>query len=155
MGIVQRHYEPLVFGPDRLFESSKLQFKTKILPNRKQHQSEVIIETIRFATRKLQPDGQIEYILFKCLPTHKPSTVLTEAVVKALNAYARLSIGYPHLPLKFALLENNFVRSILQSGNETSSFFFRSLSNPAASFLVVIPFLPIMWKGSVQRKARY
>jgi GIY-YIG catalytic domain len=132
---VQRHYEPLVFGPERLFESSKLQFKNRTVPNSRQHQGEAIIETIRFATRKLHPDGQIEYILFKCHPPHNPSTMLTEAVDRALNAFARLSNGYLHLPMSLALMENDSVREILHSGIETAKFFFQTLSDFAASFL--------------------
>ncbi|PWN36462.1 uncharacterized protein FA14DRAFT_845 [Meira miltonrushii] len=119
---VQRHYEPLTFGPERLFESSKLQFKTRTLPNSRQ-QGEVIIETIRFATRKLYADGQIEYILFKCPNPHKPAMVLAEAVDRALNAFARLSNGYLHLPMSLALMEDDSVRDILHSGIETANFF--------------------------------
>ncbi|MCO5613632.1 hypothetical protein L7F22_067910 [Adiantum nelumboides] len=131
---VQRHYEPLIFGPERLFESSKLQFKTRTVPNSRQ-QGEVIVETIRFATRKLYADGQIEYILFKCPSPHKPAMVLAEAVDRALNAFARLSNGYLHLPMSLALMEDKSARDILHSGIETAKFFFRTLSNFAASFL--------------------
>ncbi|PWN31370.1 uncharacterized protein FA14DRAFT_158817 [Meira miltonrushii] len=91
---VQRHYEPLFVGPERLFESRKLQFKTRSVPSNRQPQGEAIIEIIRLATRKLHPDCQIEYKPFKCLRPHKPSTMLTEAGYRPLNAFARLSNGY-------------------------------------------------------------
>ncbi|PWN31317.1 uncharacterized protein FA14DRAFT_158861 [Meira miltonrushii] len=73
--------------------------------------------------------------MFKCLPPHKSSTRLTEAVDRALNAFARLSNGYPHLPMSLALMEDNSVCDILQSGIETAKFFFHTLSDFAASFL--------------------
>ncbi|PWN31300.1 uncharacterized protein FA14DRAFT_184004 [Meira miltonrushii] len=91
---VQRHYEPLLVGPERHFESRKLQFETRIVPGNRQSQGEAIIDIIRLATRKLHPDCQIEYIPFKYLRLHKPSTMLTEAEYRALNAFARLWNSY-------------------------------------------------------------
>lgn len=134
---LRRHHNPLLYGPELLYKSKKLQFK-KIYPvNNRQHLYGTT-ENIKFGARKVDRHGYIEYVTFQLSAPKKANVWHRHTVDAVLQAFKRASQGSLLQHTKMALLEDSAAQNILQESNDLAGFFFETLSDTVCSVLVSV-----------------
>lgn len=134
---LRRHYDPLLYGPELLYKSKKLQFKKRSPVSNREHLFGTT-ENIKFGARKIDRQGHIEYITFHPTPPKKVNVGLHHTVDAVLQAFKRASQDSLVQHIKMALLEDSAVQEILQENNNLFGFFFKTLSDSVRSVLISV-----------------
>lgn len=119
---LRRHYDPLIYGPEHLEESKRLQFKKTISMAYKKNKYGTV-ENMKFGSREIDKNGHVKYKFFKCIPPEVPILDLKTSVYSVLDAFVRISRNETPQKTKMALLEDDGVQKLLQEKEACSNQF--------------------------------